>query len=118
MNLKYGPNMYNSIKYYLYMNIINTKNIYNNKYLFRIHTCRRCLTPPPETTLVAVIFFIESGDIFYLFKTIFIIVSLPPLESIIHSPPLECRNMFLMACTCSERRMGSIVVADEENGSL
>jgi hypothetical protein len=25
--------------------------------------------------------------------------------------------MFLTACTCSERRVGSIVVADEENGS-
>jgi hypothetical protein len=72
------------------MNIINTKKIYSNKHLFQIHTCRRCLTPPLETTLVAVTFFIESGEIFYLFKTIFIIVSLSQSESVIHLPPLEC----------------------------
>jgi hypothetical protein len=78
------------------MNIINTKNIY----------------------ITINIFFFESGEIFFPFKTIFIIVSLPSSESVIHSPPLEFRNMFLTACTCSERRVGSIVVADEENGSL
>ena len=96
------------------MNIINTKNIYNNKHLFRIHTCWRCLTPPLETTSAAVTFFIESGEIFYPFKTIFIIVLLPPSESVIHLPPLECQNIFLIACSCSEwRQVGSIVVADK-----
>ena len=95
------------------MNIINTKNIYITiNIFFWIHTCRRCLTPPLETTSVAVTFFIKSGEIFFPFKTIFIIVSLPSSESVIHSPPLEFRNMFLTACTCSERRVGSIVVAE------